>query len=61
MTFFYIGNDNEKDIRRCHESRDRQDPITVTGLTIDGRSKILQVSSKRSISTRSVPTASSGA
>jgi hypothetical protein len=39
MTFFYIGNDNEKDIRRCHESRDRQDPITVTGLTVDGQMK----------------------
>ena len=39
MTFFYISNDNEKDIRRCHESRDHQDPITVTGLTVDGQIK----------------------
>jgi hypothetical protein len=35
MTFFYIGGDNENDIRRCHESRDH--PITITGLAVDGR------------------------
>lgn len=39
MTFFYIGSDNEKDIRRRHESSDHQDPITVTGLTVDGQIK----------------------
>jgi hypothetical protein len=39
MTFFYIGNDSEKDIRRCHESRDHQDAITITGLAVDGQIK----------------------
>jgi hypothetical protein len=39
MTFFYIGNDNQNDIRRCHESRDHQDPITVTGLAIESQMK----------------------
>jgi hypothetical protein len=39
MAFFYIGNDNEKDVRRCQESRDHQDSITGTGLAVDGQIK----------------------
>jgi hypothetical protein len=35
MTFFYISDGNENDIRCCHESRDR--PITITGLAVDGK------------------------
>jgi hypothetical protein len=39
MTFFYISDDFENDVRRCIQSWERQDPITVTGVTVEGRVK----------------------
>ena len=36
MTFFYISDECETDVRRCIQSWERQDPITIIGLTIDG-------------------------
>jgi hypothetical protein len=41
MTFFYISDDLENDIRRCIQSWERQDPITITGVTVEGRIKDL--------------------
>ena len=34
---FYIGNDDENDVRRCHESRVEGRPITITGIDISGK------------------------
>jgi hypothetical protein len=39
MTFFYVSDDFETDIRRCIQSWERQDPITVTGITLEGQIK----------------------
>jgi hypothetical protein len=36
MTFFYISDEFETDVRRCIQSWERQDPITIIGLTVDG-------------------------
>jgi hypothetical protein len=39
MTFFYISDDLEDDIRRCIQSWERQDPIVITGVSIEGQIK----------------------
>ena len=39
MTFFYIGDDFENDVRRCIRSWERQDLIMITGATIEGEIK----------------------
>jgi hypothetical protein len=39
MTFFYVSDDFETDIRRCIQSWERQDPITVAGITPEGQIK----------------------
>jgi hypothetical protein len=39
MTFFYVSDDLETDIRRCIQSWERQDPITITGVTPEGQIK----------------------
>jgi hypothetical protein len=39
MTFFYISDDLENEIRRCIQSWEFQDPITITGLTVEGQIK----------------------
>jgi hypothetical protein len=39
MTFFYINDDFENDVRRCIRSWERQDPIIITGATIEGQIK----------------------
>jgi len=41
MTFFYISDDLENDIRRCIQSWERQDRITITGVTVEGQIKDL--------------------
>jgi hypothetical protein len=37
MTFFYISDDFENDVRRCIQSWERQHPIAITGLTVEGQ------------------------
>ena len=37
MTFFYISDDFENDVRRCIRSWERQDHIIITGATIEGQ------------------------
>jgi hypothetical protein len=37
MPLFYISNDDENDVRRCHESRVEGRPITITGIDISGK------------------------
>jgi hypothetical protein len=37
MPLFYISHDNEKDVRRCHESRLEGRPVVITGIGIDGK------------------------
>ena len=37
MSQFYI--DNQKDLRRCHQSMETQWPLLITGMTIDGHLK----------------------
>jgi hypothetical protein len=39
MTFFYINDDFENDIRRCIRSWELQDPITIRGVTVEGQVK----------------------
>jgi hypothetical protein len=39
MTFFYISDDLENEIRRCIQSWEFQDPITITGVTVEGQIK----------------------
>jgi hypothetical protein len=39
MTFFYISDDLENEIRRCIQSWEFQDPITITGVTVEGQVK----------------------
>jgi hypothetical protein len=41
VTFFYISDGFENDIRRCIQSWERQDPITITGVIVEGRIKDL--------------------
>ena len=36
---FYISDDFENDVRRCIRSWERQDPIIITGATIEGQIK----------------------
>jgi hypothetical protein len=35
MTFFYISDDLENDVRRCIQSWERQYPIAIRGLTVE--------------------------
>jgi hypothetical protein len=39
MTFFYISDDLENDVRRCIQSWERQYPIAIRGLTVEGQVK----------------------
>jgi hypothetical protein len=39
MTFFYISDDLENDVRRCIQSWERQYPIAIRGLTVEGEVK----------------------
>jgi hypothetical protein len=39
MTFFYLSDGLENEIRRCVQSWERQVPIAITGLTVDGQTK----------------------
>jgi hypothetical protein len=39
MTFFYLSDDLENEIRRCVQSWERQVPITIAGATVDGQTK----------------------
>jgi hypothetical protein len=54
MTFFYISDDFENDIRRCIQSWERQDRITITGVTVEGQIKDLTGTVQTSIATRVV-------
>jgi hypothetical protein len=40
MTFFYISDDLENDVRRCIQSWERQYPIAIRGLTVEGTRSI---------------------
>jgi hypothetical protein len=39
MTFFYISDDFENEVRLCIRSWERQNPIIITGATIEGQIK----------------------
>jgi len=39
MTFFYLSDDLDNEIRRCVQSWERQVPITIAGVTVDGQTK----------------------
>jgi hypothetical protein len=39
MTFFYLSDDPENEVRRCVKSWERQLPITIAGVTVDGKTK----------------------
>jgi hypothetical protein len=39
MTSFYVSDDLENEVRRCIQSWEFQDPITITGVTVEGQVK----------------------
>jgi hypothetical protein len=61
MTFFYISDDFEDDVRHCIQSWERQHPIAITGLTVEGQVRHFTEPSRQSITTRSAPSAGYGA